>query len=158
VSGKKEKQTEAPRQILNRRARFDYAIEDTYEAGIVLIGSEVKSILEGRAHLPDSYCRVANGELFLINMDIEPFEGAGAFGHERRRDRKLLLHRAQINIIERRAQEKGFTLLALKAYFKNGKVKIEVGLGRGKSQYDKRAKIAADDARREVERARSGNF
>jgi len=152
----KSKGSEAPRSIQNRRARYDYSILETLEAGIVLQGSEVKSIFLGQAHLTDAYCRVLNGELWLLNMDIEPYEKANVFAHERRRDRKLLVHRKQIETLQRKATEKGLALIPLAAYFKNGKVKIEVGLGKGKAAYDKRDKIAKDDERREVDRLRSG--
>ncbi len=155
MAAKKKGESGEPRQILNRRARYEYEFSDTYEAGIALIGSEVKSIFLGHAHLVDSYCRFQNGELFLINMDVEPYTHAPTDGHDRRRDRKLLLHRKELNLIDRRSSEKGLALIPLKVYFNHGKVKIEIGLGRAKSHYDKRAKIAADDARREVERARS---
>jgi SsrA-binding protein len=147
--------SEAPRQIQNRKARHDYVIEETHEAGIVLVGSEVKSVYLGRAHLTDSYCRVVNDELWLHNFDIEPYEHSGHYKPERRRDRKLLMHRKEINLLERKAQEKGFTIVPLRAYFKRGKVKIEIGLGRGRKSYDKRDKIAADETRREAQAARS---
>ena len=152
-----EKKNESPRSIQNRRARFDYHIEDTFEAGIELMGSEVKSIFLGRANLTDAYCRVINGQLFLLNMDVDPYEkGVAAFMGERRRDRRLLMHRKEINLLERKAQEKGFTLIPLSVYFNSrGKVKVQIGLGKGKAQYDKRAKLADDESRREVERARS---
>lgn len=155
-----DKKNEGPRSILNRRARFDYHIEDSVEAGIALLGSEVKSIFLGRANLTDAYCRVINGELFLLNMDIDPYEKAAlAFLPERRRDRKLLMHRKQIETLDRKSMEKGFTLIPLKVYFNaRGRVKVEVGLGKGKAQYDKKDKIAKDDERREVERARSLKF
>jgi len=154
----KSKGSVAPHSIQNRRARYDYSILETLEAGIVLQGSEVKSIFLGRAHLTDAYCRVLNGEFWLLSMDIEPYEQASVFAHERRRDRKLLVHRKQIEVLQRKATEKGLALIPLAAYFKNGKVKIEVGLGKGKAAYDKRDKIAHDDARREVDRVRSGKF
>jgi SsrA-binding protein len=155
-----DKKNEAPRSIQNRRARFDYHIEDTFEAGIELVGSEVKSIFLGRANLTDAYCRVIDGQLFLLNMDIDPYEKAAvAFLPNRRRDRRLLMHRKQIDMLERKSQEKGFTLLPISVYFNaRGRVKVQVGLGRGKAQYDKRDKIAKDDERREVERARSIKF
>lgn len=146
----------APARISNRRARYDYHIEDSSEAGIVLVGSEVKSIYLGRAHLTDSYCRVQNGELWLVNMDVEPYEKASVFSHERRRDRKLLMHRREIEVLDRKTMEKGFALVPLAVYFKDGRVKVEVGLAKGKAAYDKRDKVAKDDERREVERARSG--
>ncbi len=149
----------APASISNRRARYDYAIDDTFECGIVLVGTEVKSLFKGNAHLTDSYCRVVNGEMFLFNMDIEPYEQAGnLFQHERRRDRKLLLHRREIDTLDRKAKEKGFTIIPLDAYFKNGRVKIRIGLGKGKAEYDKRHKLAQTETRREVEQARSLKF
>jgi len=153
-----KKGPEAPRSIQNRRARYDYAISESHEAGISLVGSEVKSVYKGLAHLTDAYCRVVNGELFLFNADIEPYEKATVFQHERRRDRKLLMHRREINVLERKSLEKGLALVPLALYFKNGRVKVEVGLGRGKAHYDKRDKIAQDDARREVERLRSNKL
>ena len=158
MAAKKKTASGEPRQVLNRRARYDYEISDTYEAGIALVGSEVKSVFLGHAHLSDAYCRFSNGEMFLINMDIEPYANATTDAHERRRDRKLLLHRKQLNLIDRRSMEKGLAIIPLRVYFSRGKVKIEVGLGRGKSKYDKRDKIAADESRREVERARSEKF
>jgi SsrA-binding protein len=146
----------APATIQNRRARYDYHIEDTYEAGIALVGSEVKSIYQGKAHLTDAYCMVKSGEMWLYNMDVEPYEKSSVFAHERRRDRKLLLHRREIDVLERKTMEKGLTLVPLSVYFKQGRVKVEIGLARGKANYDKRQKIAKDDARREIERARTG--
>jgi SsrA-binding protein len=144
----------APGSIQNRKARFDYHILDEYEAGIALQGSEVKSLYLGRGHLNDAYCRIVGGEAYLVNMDVEPYEKASVFAHERRRDRKLLMHRKEIDTIERKAQEKGFTLIPLGVYFNSrGKVKVKIGVGRGKANYDKREKIAADDAKREVARA-----
>lgn len=157
--GGKKKESQAPRSIENRKARFDFAIEETFEAGVVLLGSEVKSLYLGRAHLNDSFCRVINNELWLINMDVEPYDKAGVFSHERRRDRKLLMHRKQIETLDRKSLEKGFTLVPLKSYFdEKGRVKILVGVGKGKAAYDKRDKIAKDDARREMERVRSNKF
>lgn len=148
------KEAEGPKSIQNRRARYDYEIVQSYEAGMVLVGSEVKSLYLGRANLTDAYCRVKDGELWLHNLDIEPYSHATVFQHERRRDRKLLMHRKEIDLLERRSLEKGFGIIPLAIYFKNGRAKIEVGLGRGKASYDKRDKIAKDETRREVERAR----
>jgi SsrA-binding protein len=158
--GAAEKKSEGPRSIQNRRARFDYHIEDTYEAGIELAGAEVKSIFLGRANLTDAYCRVIQGQLFILNLDIDPYDKAvAAFTPNRRRDRRLLMKRKEIDTLERKAQEKGFTLIPLSMYFNSrGKVKVQIGLGRGKAQYDKREKIAKDDERREVERTRSIKF
>jgi SsrA-binding protein len=152
------KESKAPATIQNRRARYDYHFLETFEAGIALAGSEVKSIYLGRAHLTDAYCRVTNGELFIFNLDIEPYEMAAHFQPERRRDRKLLMHRREINALERKSLEKGLTIIPAKIYFKNGRVKVEIALARGKAQYDKRDKIAKDDARREQEQVRSARY
>lgn len=144
-----------PATIQNRRARYDYEIMDTWEAGVALVGSEVKSVYLGRVNLTDAFCRILNGEAWLISADIEPYDKAAHFAPDRRRDRKLLLHRREIDVLERKSQEKGFAILPLKVYFKNGKVKVEIGLGRGKRQYDKREQLAEKESRREQERARS---
>jgi SsrA-binding protein len=144
-----------PASIQNRRARYDYHIEETYEAGIVLVGSEVKSIYRGRANLSDAYCTIRAGELFVQEFDIEPYDHASVFLQPRRRERKLLMHRKEIELIERKAREKGFAVIPLKAYFKNGRVKLEIGLGRGKKQYDKREQIKNKDTRREKEQVRN---
>jgi len=122
-----------------------------------LVGSEVKSIFLGRANLTDAYCKVINGQMFLLNLDVDPYDkGVAAFLPDRRRDRRLLMHRKEIDTLERKAQEKGFTLVPLSMYFNSrGKVKVQIGLGKGKAQYDKRDKIAKDDERREMDRARS---
>lgn len=153
--GAQNKGAESPRQIQNRRARFDYELIESHEAGIVLVGSEVKSVFLGRANLADAYCQVVNGELFLINADIEPYENSSHFQPERRRDRKLLMHAKEIATLNRKSMEKGFTIMPTKMYFNHGKVKVEVALARGKAQYDKRQQIAKDDTRRELERLRS---
>jgi SsrA-binding protein len=150
------KKGEPPRSIQNRRARYDYAIQETFEAGIALVGSEVKSLYLGRGHLSDAYCRVVNHELWLFSVDVEPYEKASVFAHDRRRDRKLLMHRKEIDTLERKSMEKGLAIIPLALYFKHGRVKVEIGLGRGKSAYDKRDKIAKDDVRREVSRIRQG--
>lgn len=152
--GGKEQRPDAPRVIQNRRARFDYEFLDTYEAGLVLAGSEVKSLWLGRANLTDAYCLVKNGELWVLNLDIEPYEFSSHFQPERRRDRKMLLHRREIETIARRSQEKGLTIIPSKIYFNHGKAKIEIALARGKKQYDKREQIAKDEMRRDMERAR----
>ncbi|HTQ09857.1 MAG TPA: SsrA-binding protein SmpB [Fimbriimonadaceae bacterium] len=152
------KEDRAPASIQNRRARYDYHFVDTFEAGIALAGSEVKSLYLGRAHLTDAFCKIVNDELFLLNLDIEPYDKAAHFQPERRRDRKLLMHRKEIDLLERRSLEKGLSLIPARIYFKNGRVKVEIALARGKAQYDKREKIAKDEARREVERARVERF
>jgi SsrA-binding protein len=146
----------SPATIENRRARFDYFILEDFEAGVSLVGSEVKSVFLGKAHLTDAFCRVLNGELFLVNLDIEPYDKSSTFSHERRRDRKLLMHRKQIDELDRKSMEKGLTLVPLRLYFNaRGRVKVRIGLARGKAQYDKRLKIAKEETRREIERARA---
>ena len=158
AKGGKEK-AKAPGSIQNRKARYDYAISDEVEAGIALQGSEVKSLYLGMAHLNDAYCRVIGGEMFLVNMDVEPYAQASVDAHERRRDRKLLLHRREIEQLDRKVMEKGFTLIPLGVYFNDkGRVKVRVGVGRGKANYDKRDSIAKEDARRESDRVRAGKL
>lgn len=148
-----EQASRGPAQVNNRRARFDYEILDTYEAGVVLVGSEVKSIFAGRVNLTDAFCEVREGEMWLLQCDVEPYAFATAWAPERRRERKLLLHRREIDLISRRSQEKGLTLVPLKMYFRDGRVKVEVALARGKRQYDKRQAIGERETRREVDRA-----
>ena len=144
-----DKKAAGPPTILNRRARFDYELIDTYEAGIVLEGSEVKSVLDGKASLAGAFCRVEDGEVWVFEMVIAPYEKAGVYRPERDRKRKLLLHKREIDLLRRRADEKGFAIIPTKLYFKNRRVKIEIAIARGKRQYDKRDKIDADIARRE---------
>lgn len=143
--------------IDNRKARHDYHILDTYEAGIVLKGTEVKSIRAGKANLKDSYARVEKGELFLYNMHISPYEQGNRFNHEPKRTRRLLMHKHEINCLLGRTKEKGLSLVPLKLYFKNNKVKVELALAKGKKLHDKRRALAERDAKREMERARK-NF
>lgn len=149
------KAPEGPKTILNRKARHEYELLDTYEAGVALQGSEVKSIFLGRVNMTDAYCHFDNRELYVMNLDIEPYTHASHFQPERRRDRKLLLHRKEIDTIQRKSQEKGLTIIPTKIYFKNGRVKVEVALARGRRQYDKRDKIEADQARRDAQAARA---
>lgn len=137
----------------NRKARHDYFIHETYEAGIALTGTEVKSVRIGRANLKDSFARVENGELLLYSMHISPYEQGNRFNHEPLRTRKLLMHRREINKLIGQTKEKGYTLVPLKLYFKRGRVKVELGLASGKKLYDKRADMAARDAKREIARA-----
>ncbi|WP_425387426.1 SsrA-binding protein SmpB [Desulfovirgula thermocuniculi] len=144
---------------VNRRARHDYHILETYEAGIVLTGTEVKSLRAGRANLQDSYARVENGELFLYNMHISPYDQGNRFNHEPKRTRKLLMHKREIMRLLGKSREKGLTLVPLKVYFnERGKAKVELALARGKKAIDKREDIAARDARREIERALRGKI
>ena len=137
---------------LNRKARHDYFIEDTYEAGIELFGTEVKSLRQGTVNLKDSFCFVKNGEIFLHGCHISPYEKGNIFNKDPLRDRKLLMHRYEINKLKGKIQEKGYTLVPLQVYFKGSLVKVEIGLARGKKLYDKRADIAKKDQRRELEK------
>jgi SsrA-binding protein len=146
---------QGPKTIVNRKARHDYELLDTYEAGVALQGSEVKSVFLGRVNMTDAYCQVTGNELFILNLDIEPYSHATSYQPERRRDRKLLLHRKEIDTIQRKSKEKGLTIVPTKVYFKNGRVKIEVSLARGRREYDKRDKILADQTRREAQAAKS---
>jgi SsrA-binding protein len=137
----------------NRKARHDYAIEDTYEAGLVLTGTEVKSLRAGRASLVDAYARIRDGEVWLEGMHVPEYAEGTWTNHEPRRSRKLLLHRAEIEKLIGKTKEGGSTLVPLSLYFKDGKAKVELALARGKRAYDKRTALAERDARREVERA-----
>ena len=139
----------------NRKARHDYEILETFEAGMVLTGSEVKSLRAGRANLKDSYARIDRGEAFLWNAHISPYAAASHFGHEPERARKLLLHRAEIDKLTGRVQERGLTVVPLKIYFKNGRAKVLLGVGRGKKAYDKRESIKQREMQREADRAMS---
>ena len=136
----------------NRRARHDYAIEETFEAGLVLTGPEVKSLRAGRASLADAFGRVTGGEVWVDNLHIPPYEQADARTQEPKRPRKLLLHRDQIERLIGKMQERGLSLILLKIYFTRGLAKVEVGLGRGKRRFEKREAIAEREHRREIER------
>lgn len=138
--------------VVNRKARHEYEILQTYEAGIVLLGSEVKSIREGKVNLVDSYADIRNSEIFLIGMHISEYKQANIQNHEPLRTRKLLLNKNEIRKLIGRIKEKGLTLIPLRLYFKNGKVKVELGLARGKKIYDKREDIKRKDFEREQER------
>lgn len=138
--------------IVNRRARHDYAIEDSVECGIVLVGAEVKSIRDGKVVLRDAYARVEDGEVWLYAMHITPYAFARPDLDPDRR-RKLLLHTKEIVDLQRATDTKGVSLIPLRLYFKDRRVKVELGVGRGKKSYDKRQSIAARDAKREAERA-----
>ena len=138
---------------LNRRARHEFAIDDTLEAGIVLSGTEIKSIRAGRVNLTDAYARIERGEAWLVGAHVAPWEGGNRWNHEPKRDRKLLLHRAQIDQLLGKTKSKGLTLVPLRLYIDDrGKAKLELGLGKGKQLHDRRRDIAARDARRELER------
>jgi SsrA-binding protein len=137
----------------NKTARLNYFIGDTYEAGIVLVGTEVKSIREGRVNLKDSYALVKEGEVWLHEMHVSPYSHGNRYNHEPLRTRKLLLHHREINKLYGKSREKGLTLIPLKIYFKNGKVKVEIGVGQGKKLYDKREDMKLKDDKRDMQRA-----
>ncbi|MBO8173299.1 MAG: SsrA-binding protein SmpB [Bacillaceae bacterium] len=137
----------------NKKARHDYFIEETFEAGIVLTGTEIKSIRAGRVNLKDSFARIHNGEVFLHNMHISPYEKGNRFNHEPLRTRKLLLHRKQIDKLIGMTKEKGYSLVPLDIHLNRGYAKINLALAKGKKLYDKRESMKKRDAKREIERA-----
>lgn len=136
----------------NKKARHDYFIEQTLEAGIVLSGTEVKSIRQGKVNLKDSYAIIEDGEVILNGMHISPYEQGNIFNKDPMRDRKLLLHKSEINRLIGYTQQKGMSLVPLRLYFKRGIVKVELGIAKGKKLYDKRDDIAQRDAKREIDR------
>ncbi len=136
----------------NRKARYLYELLDTYQAGIELLGTEVKSIRAGRVNMQDGYALIRNGEAWLINVHISPYETSAYFNHEPRRTRKLLLHRQEINKLVGLVEQKGLTLVPTKMYFKNGLVKVEIAVGRGKKLHDKRDSIKQRDDQRTMAR------
>lgn len=138
-------------EILNRKAKHDYFIINEYEAGISLLGTEIKSIKKGSANISDSFGKVKNGEIFLLNMYIAPYEEGNIFNHEERRDRKLLLHKKEILKINEQVTLKRYTIIPLKVYFKNGKIKILIGVCQGKKLYDKRQSIKEKEIKRNKE-------
>jgi len=137
----------------NRKARHDYFIHETFEAGLELQGTEVKSLRAGRANLKDSYCNIRNGEIFIEHMHISPYEQGNIFNHDPLRTRRLLMHKAEIIKLFSKTREKGYTLIPLKIYFKRGRAKLELALASGKHNYDKRQDLQAKTAKREMERA-----
>jgi SsrA-binding protein len=136
----------------NRKAYHNYAIIETYEAGISLLGTEVKSLREGKANLKDSYAIIKDNEVFLLNCHISPYSHGNIQNHDPLRTRKLLLHKKEINKLMGSVTRKGFTLIPLKIYFKRGKAKVEIGLAKGKRKYEKRDTIKEREARREIEK------
>ena len=136
----------------NKLARRNYFIDDTYEAGMVLVGTEVKALRGGMANLKDSYAQVKDGEVFLHDMHISPYSHGNIANHDPLRVRKLLLHKREIKRLYGKSQERGMTLVPLKVYFKNGKVKVEIGIGKGKKLYDKREDIKKREDQRDMER------
>ena len=139
-------------EINNRKAKFDYEIVDTIEAGIALRGTEIKSIRNGNANLKDSYAIVRNGEVFLLNMFVSEYKEGNQFNHDETRTRKLLLHKKEILKLHDKIRLEGFTLVPLKLYFKENHAKILLGIARGKKQYDKRESIKEKDAKRDIAR------
>lgn len=137
----------------NRKAFHDYFIEDRVEAGIVLTGTEIKSIRNGKVNLKDSYARVNNGEIWVHQMHISPYEQGNRFNHDPLRPRKLLLHRSEINKLVGKIQLQGLTLIPIKMYLKKGMAKVELAVGQGKKNYDKRQSLAAKEGKRDIERA-----
>lgn len=136
----------------NKKAFHDFFIDETYEAGVALHGTEVKSMRMGKCSIKEAFIRIENGEMFVYGMHVSPYEKGNIFNRDPLRVKKLLMHRAEIHKLEGKIAEKGFTLVPLQVYFKDGKVKVEVGLARGKKLYDKRDDIAKKDQRREFER------
>ncbi len=141
-------------EIINRKAKHDYFIDDTFECGIVLTGTEIKSIRNGSAALKDSYAYIRNGEVFLLNMFIAPYKEGNIFNHKETRNRKLLLHKKEIRKLEEKLNQDGCTLIPLKLYFSNGKAKIQLGVCRGKKNFDKRETIKERDLKREIDKNR----
>jgi SsrA-binding protein len=137
----------------NRRARFDYTILDTWEAGIVLTGSEVKSLRDGKANISDAYAILKDGEVYLLNLHVSPYEKASFFNHEPTRTRKLLLHKKEIKKLIGSVERQGLTLIPLELYFKRGRAKVAIALGKGKQSHDKRADLKRKDDEREMQRA-----
>lgn len=141
---------------VNRRATHDYFIDDRVEAGLVLTGTEIKSIREGRINLREGYARIDKGEAWLVNVHIAPYEQGNRYNHEPLRPRKLLLHKVEIAALLGRAKQRGYTIIPLQLYLKHGKAKIELGLARGKREFDKREALAKREAQREIDRALRG--
>lgn len=139
-------------EITNRKAKYNYEIEETYEAGIVLKGTEIKSIRNGKVQLKDSYAIIKNNEIYLLNMHISAYENGNIFNHEETRTRKLLLHKKEIFKIRDKTNQEGYTLIPIKVYFSKNKAKVLLGVARGKKIYDKRETIKARDIDREVKR------
>jgi SsrA-binding protein len=137
---------------LNRKARHEFSIDETFEAGIVLTGTEIKSVRAGKVNISNAYARIEKGEAWLIGADIAPFEGGNRYNHDPKRARKLLLHRRQIDELLGRAQQKGQTIVPLRLYLSRGKAKIELGLARGKQLHDRRRDIADRESKRDIER------
>ena len=141
---------------VNKRARFDYEISETFEAGLALHGTEVKSLREGKVSLKDAYADIQNGEAYLMHSHIDPYEQGNRHNHEPERPRKLLLHKQEIRRLSGKTQEKGLTLIPTRMYFSRGRAKVELGLAKGKKLYDKRESLKRQSAQRDIERALRG--
>jgi len=154
MADKDKERNEGERNVaVNRRAYHDYFVDEKYEAGVMLTGTEVKSVRNGRANLRDGYVRIDNGEAWLENVHISPYAQGNVMNQEPVRPRKLLLHRKEISSLIGKVKQKGYTLVPLRVYFSRNHAKVEIGLARGKRQYDKREAIAERDAKREIARA-----
>ncbi len=140
-------------EILNRKARYDYEIEDTYEAGIVLTGTEIKSIREGKVNIKDSYAIIRNNEIYLLNTHISQYKEGNIFNHEEDRTRKLLLHKREILKLRDKLEKDGYTIIPLKIYFVKNKAKVQLGLAKGKKNYNKKETIKERDIKREMEKS-----
>ena len=136
----------------NKKAYYDYFIEDKYEAGLVLHGTEVKSLRMGKCSIKESYVQIINGEVYIINMNITPYEKGNIFNRDPLRPKKLLLHKQEINKLAGKTSQQGYTIVPLQVYISNGKMKIEIGVGKGKKNYDKRDSIAKKDQQREAQK------
>jgi len=154
----KQQQSDEKVICVNRKAHFDYTIEEKYEAGIMLTGGEVKSLRDGRANLKDSYGRVDKGQLFLLNTHISDYKPAYYFNGDPTRTRKLLMHKKEILRLMGKVQEQGLTLIPLRLYFKNGRAKVEIALARGKKRYDKRETIREREVQRDIARGMQRNL
>ena len=142
----------------NRKARHDFFIEDTYECGIVLVGTEVKSLRKGKSNISDAYCEIKNGEVFIFNMHISPYEEGNRYNVDSLRTRKLLLHKQEIIKLQRATKEKGYTIIPLRVYLNRGRVKVEIALAKGKKLYDKRDTLQKKEQQRKIEQALKGRY
>lgn len=142
-------------EIKNKKSSFDYFVEDTYECGVVLTGTEIKSVRKGSANLKDSYARIKNNEVYLINMFISAYEQGNRFNHDERRERKLLLHKKEILKIKEKVDIEGYSLIPVKLYLKDGKAKILLGVCKGKKTYDKRQALKERDIKRDLEKEKT---
>ncbi|WP_020403796.1 SsrA-binding protein SmpB [Gracilimonas tropica] len=155
MSNEKKKTTPT---IQNRKARHDFNVEETYEAGLVLKGTEVKSLRQGKASFTDSFAYIQNGEVWLRELYIKPYEHGSYYNHDPRRPRKLLLNKKEIRELDKAVQQQGYTIVPLKLYFKGGKAKVLIGVAKGKKQFDKRDSIKEKDVKRQIERNVKGNY